>query len=149
MTRRIYAILCLLIVLSVNAQEASMTLSIQKCRQLAIKNNKELRMADSETKAAYYERKAAFTKYFPRISATGAYIHTSKELSLLNDEQKEKLGNLGSYTSALLPSLQDKSATLDAIGGSLVDALHTDTRNAGAIGVTLTQPIYREFQLMH
>ncbi len=142
MTRRIYAILCLLIVLSVNAQEASMTLSIQKCRQLAIKNNKELRMTDSDTKAAYYERKAAFTKYFPRISATGAYIHTSKELSLLNDEQKEKLGNLGSYTSALLPSLQDKSATLDAIGGSLVDALHTDTRNMGAIGVTLTQPIY-------
>lgn len=142
MTRQFYLILFFFCVLNIDAQESAMTLSIYQCRQLAIKNNKELRMADSEKKAAYYENKAAFTKYFPRIAATGAYMHTSKELSLLNDEQKERLGNLGSNASGILPSLQEKSATLNAIGGSLVDALHTDTRNAGAIGITLTQPIY-------
>ena len=58
-------------------------------------------MADSKQQAAYYERKAAFTKYLPRISATGAYIHSSKEISLLSDEQKERLGHLGSSVSSL------------------------------------------------
>ena len=99
-------------------------------------------MADSKQQAAYYERKAAFTKYLPRISATGAYIHSSKEISLLSDEQKERLGHLGSSVSSLAPSLQNMSGMLDGVGGSLVDALHTDTRNMGAVGIMLTQPVY-------
>ena len=105
-------------------------------------NNKELRMSDAEQQAAYYERKAAFTKYLPRVSATGAYMHTSKELSLLSDEQKGQLGNLGTSLGSLVPQLDGKQAALNSVGSSLVDALHTDTRNMGAVGIMLTQPIY-------
>ena len=126
--------------INVQAQECGLTLD--SCRSLAISNNKELRMADSKQQAAYYERKAAFTKYLPRISATGAYMHSSKEISLLSDEQKERLGHLGSSVSSLAPSLQNMSGMLDGVGGSLVDALHTDTRNMVAVGIMLTQPVY-------
>ncbi len=126
--------------ISVQAQECVLTLD--SCRSLAISNNKELRMADSKQQAAYYERKAAFTKYLPRISATGAFIHSSKEISLLSDEQKEELGNLGSSVSSLSPSLQNMSGMLDGVGESLVEALRTDTRDAGAVGIMLTQPVY-------
>ncbi len=127
---------------SIAAQEPSTVLSLDSCRSLAISNNKELRMTDSKKQAAYYERKAAFTKYLPRISATGTYMHSSKEISLLSDEQKERLGHLGSSVSSLAPSLQNMSGVLDGVGGSLVDALHTDTRNMGAVGIMLTQPVY-------
>ncbi len=99
-------------------------------------------MAGSERKAAYYERKAAFTKYLPRISAMGTYMYTSKEISLLSDEQKEILGNFGTGLVSSASSLQSMSGILDGVGNSLVDALHTDTRNMGAVGVMLTQPIY-------
>lgn len=126
--------------INVQAQECGLTLD--SCRSLAISNNKELRMADSKQQVAYYERKAAFTKYFPRISATGAYMHSSKEISLLSDEQKNGLNHLGSTVSSLAPSLQGMSGMLDGVGGSLVDALHTDTRNMGAVGIMLTQPVY-------
>lgn len=137
------AILVLFLGRGAAAQEqAAATLSLDSCRTLAIGSNKELRMHDAERQAAYYERKAAFTKYLPRISATGAYMHTSKEISLLSDEQKEKLGNIGTTLGALVPQLDGKQAALNSVGNGLVDALHTDTRNMGAVGIMLTQPIY-------
>lgn len=140
--RLIIAFLSLLIAGQTEAQESSTILSLDSCRALAMSNNKQLRMADSKQKAAYYERKAAFTKYFPRVSATGAYMHTSKEISLLSDEQKGTLNNLGTTIGAVAPALSGMSETLNGVGGSLVDALHTDTRNMGVAGVLLTQPIY-------
>lgn len=142
MNKLIIAAISLVCVVRVTAQTCDMTLSLDSCRSLAMSNNKELRIAESNLTAAGYERKAAFTKYFPRVSATGAYMYTSREISLLSDEQKDKLGNLGSNVAALAPSLQGMAGALDGLGGSLVEALHTDTRNMGAVGVMLTQPVY-------
>lgn len=141
MNRIIIATISLLFAGHARAQEP-VTLSLDSCRALAMSNNKELRMADSKRQAAYYERKAAFTKYLPRISATGAYMHTSREISLLSDEQKGKFNNLGTDIAVLAPALQGMSGMLNGVGSSLVDALHTDTRNMGAVGVMLTQPVY-------
>ena len=92
MKRLIIATLYIALAGQADAQETAVTLSLDSCRALAMRNNKELRIAGNKRKAAYYERKAAFTKYLPRISATGAYMYTSKEISLLNGEQKETLG---------------------------------------------------------
>lgn len=132
----------LLLAGSAGAQGLSATLSLDSCRALAIRNNKELRMADMHRQAARYERKAAFTKYLPRVSATGAYMHTSKEISLLSDGQKEMLGGIGTTVGTLVPALEGMAGTLNGIGSGLVDALHTDTRNMGAAAVMLTQPVY-------
>lgn len=127
---------------SIHAQESPAPLSLDSCRALAIRNNKELRMADMKQRGAWYERKAAFTKYFPRISASGVYLHTSKEISLLSNEQKGKLSHLGTTVSSLVPSLEGMAGALNKAGSGLVDALHTDTRNMGAAAVVLTQPVY-------
>lgn len=54
--------------------------------KLDIENNKELRIASEKEQTAYHRRKAALTNYLPKISAAGAYMHTSDELSLLSDE---------------------------------------------------------------
>lgn len=127
---------------SVYAQEGTVFLSIDSCRALAIRNNKALRMADMKQRAAWYERKAAFTKYLPRVSATGAYLYTHKEISLLSDEQKGLLGNLGTTVGSLAPAWESMAGILNGTGTALVDALHTDTRNMGAVAVRLTQPVY-------
>jgi len=142
MNKLIIATISLYLAGQVGAQEPAVTFSLDSCRVLAVSNNKELRMADCRRQAAYYERKAAFTKFLPHVSATGTYMYTSKEISLLDDGQKEKLEHLGSSLAASVPSLQGMSGMLDGMGGSLVDALHTDTRNMGAVGVILTQPVY-------
>ena len=117
-------------------------LSLDSCRALAIRENKELRMASANQRAAFYERKAALTKYLPRVSAMGAYLYTSKEFSLLSDEQKATLNGLGTRVGELSPLLTPMVEPLNGVGNSLVEALHTDTRNMGALGVMLTQPVY-------
>ena len=98
-------------------------------------------MAGEQQQSASFSHKAARTNYLPKISAAGAYLYTSKEMSLLSDEQKSTLSKLGAGLNnvPLLSSLGDR---LNAIGQGLVDAFHTDTRHAGVLAVTLTQPIY-------
>lgn len=108
-------------------------MSLDSCRRLAVENNKELRITDMQRQTAYYNRKSAFTSYLPKVSATGMYMHTGKEISLLSDDQKTTLSHLGDALS--MPALNN-------VGEGLVDALRTDTRNMAGAAVILTQPIY-------
>ena len=43
-------------------------------------------------------RKAAKTKYLPRVDALAGYQHFSREISLLSDDQKNTFSNLGTNT---------------------------------------------------
>ena len=150
---------------SVCAQEV---LSLDSCRALAIANNKELLISQEKINSAHYQRKAAFTNYLPDISATGGYMRTQKEISLLSDAQKGALGSMGTQVSgamqngiqgiltqhpeltqnpqfmALIQALgnADIASPLNGLGNSLVDAFRTDTRNMYAGALTLTQPLY-------
>lgn len=116
--------------------------TLDSLRSRAVSNNKSLLMAEQKKVAAHYMHKSASTNYLPKISATGAYMYTSRELSLLSGEQKKTLSNIGTGLSAAVPDLAPMSSQLNSVGQGLVDALHTDTRNAGVLAVTLTQPIY-------
>lgn len=99
-------------------------------------------MAEQNKMAAHYTHKSAMTNFLPKVSGNGAYMYTSRELSLLSDNQKQTLSNLGTGLSAMVPDLVPLAPQLNAVGNGLVDALHTDTRNAGIMAVMLTQPIY-------
>ena len=126
----------------VDAHAAGNCWSLDSLRARAISNNKSLLMEGQKKVAASYTRKSAATNYLPKVSATGAYMYTSRELSLLSDEQKHTLSNIGTGLSAMVPNLAPMSSTINSVGQGVVDALHTDTRNAGVVAVTLTQPIY-------
>lgn len=147
--------------LGVTAQNV---LSLDSCRALALANNKELRISAEKISAAHYEKKAASTNFLPKISAMGTYMRTEKEISLLSDEQKGAISNIGTTAQGsiqetfqqlatsnpalgqllepLAPLIPGIGNTLNGIGQGLVDALHTDTRNMYAGAITLTQPIY-------
>ena len=126
----------------IDAHAAGNSWSLDSLRARAVSNNKSLLMAGQKKVAASYTRKSAATNYLPKVSATGAYMYTSRELSLLSDEQKHTLSNIGTGLSAAVPNLAPMSSTINSVGQGVVDALHTDTRNAGVVAVTLTQPIY-------
>lgn len=119
-------------------------LTLDSCRAMALRNNKELRIAREKTKAARYERKAAFTNYLPKLSATGAYLHNNREISLLSDEQQASISNMGTSLATAVPALQTLGVDqlLNSLGGTLVSDLRTDTRNVYAGAVTLTQPLF-------
>lgn len=135
--------------------DAQRVLSIDSCRQMALRNNKQMGMARVKQDMARNVRKSVRTKYLPRVNAFGGYMYTSKEFSLLSDDQKSELGNLGGTTmqsvgqmipdlGQMLPqeTLGSLTNMLNATGQGLVDALHTDTRHMFAATVQLTQPVF-------
>ena len=63
---------------------------------MALRNNKQMSVARVKQEVAANLRKSARTKYLPHVSAMGGYMWTSKEISILSDDQKQSLSNLGS-----------------------------------------------------
>lgn len=105
--------MCIMTTLVVGGSVEAQTLSLDSCRMLALRNNKELRMSELRQEAAHWQRKSAQTNYYPRVTAVGTYQRTSREISLLNKEQKQKLSNLGTTTAdAVRQGVQEGSANL-------------------------------------
>ncbi|MEG1574186.1 MAG: TolC family protein [Bacteroidales bacterium] len=146
---------------SINYISAETSFSLDSCRSMAINNNKSLKIATEKVKMSGYEKKSAFANYFPNLDFTAGYVHSSKEISLLNEDQKNMLPNIGTQFSSpisqylqqlalvdpmlaakLSPLFQGIGNALNAGGSSLVDALRTDTRNIWGGTITLTQPIF-------
>ena len=92
MIKKICVVLLLGTTLPVGAQRL---LTLDSCRQMALRNNKQIRISKVKQEVAENVRRSARTKYLPHISAVGAYEHTSKEISILNESQKTALGNIG------------------------------------------------------
>lgn len=86
---------------------AQRVLTLDSCRALALRNNKQLAVSRVKQEVAANIRKAARTKYLPHVNALGGYEWTSREISLLSDEQKEKFSNLG---STIAGDIQTKAA---------------------------------------
>jgi len=129
---------------------------------MALRNNKQIGVSKAKQEVAANLRKSARTKYLPHVSALGGYVWTSKEISLLSDDQKGALNNLGTnaatglqsslapYVSTLPQALQMRLAgdlttaagMLDHAGQGIVNALRTDTRNMMAGAIVVTQPVF-------
>lgn len=94
MNKRIIGLLLLTAAMAPRAV-AQQLLTLDSCRAMALRNNKQLSISRVKQEVATNLRKSARTKYLPHVSALGGYEWTSKEISLLSDEQKETLSNLG------------------------------------------------------
>ena len=152
--------------------EAQTTLSLDSCRAMALRNNKQINVSKLKKDIAYNLRKSARTKYLPKVDVMGGYEWFSREISLLNNTQKSTFSNIGTHVSAnisenvnsLMGDLvsqglisQDAAQQIgqalgskfpgleqkaNSLGQSVVDAFRTDTRNIWAGSLMLRQPIY-------
>lgn len=93
--------------------EAQRVLTLDSCRAMAIDNNKQLSVSRVKQDIAKNIRKSARTKYLPHITATGGYMFTSREISLLNDGQKTMFSNIGGI------AFSDITSSMQSIGQSL------------------------------
>lgn len=59
---------------------AQTTLTLEQCVDEALQNNLKLRRADNDILASAEQRKEAFTKYFPTVSATGMGMAANEHL---------------------------------------------------------------------
>ena len=155
-----------------SVSQAQQVLTLDECRNLAIENNKQLQVLRLQQQIAKDSKDAAQMLYFPNLDVNAGYVHTSREISILNDRQKSLFSNLGtSLTTAVgqgapnlltalaqqgiitpaqaqgllqvaAQSLPQLAQQLNQIGQEVIDAFHTDTRNIWLGSVTLTQPLY-------
>ena len=70
-------------------------LSLDSCRAMALRNNKQLSVSKVKQDIAVNLRRSARTKYLPHVSALGTYMHTSEPVQLLSNDQQSTLSNLG------------------------------------------------------
>ena len=144
--------------------EAQRVLNLDSCRAMALRNNKQMSVQRVKQDVAKNIRKAARTKYLPHVSAVGGYLYTSKEISLLSDDNKDALSNLGTNsvdqlqtglstampvlstlfggTAPVMAMMNGMAGSLNQIGQHIVDEFRTDTRHMFGGSIYLTQPVF-------
>jgi len=122
------------------------TLSLDSCRAMALRNNKQLGIARAKQQAAMNVRKSARTKYLPHIDVAGGWMLSSREVSLLNNDQKNTLSTLGtnaigsvdvSHVSNLLTSMVQKGVLSPAEAQQYGQLLSGTTQQLAAYGDAL------------
>lgn len=97
-------------------------MTLQECRDKALENNQQSKISREKLAAAEYDKKAAFANYLPKVSATGAYLHNSENISLVSDDQSTALTNLGTNMAtsigSRLPGLMSDPALANIIQNS-------------------------------
>ena len=79
---------------------AQRLLTLDSCRAMALRNNKQLSISKVKQDIAANLRRSARTKYLPRVSALGSYMHTTESVSLLTADDQHLLSNLGTAVTS-------------------------------------------------
>ena len=119
---------------------AQQPLSLEQCRQLAIENNKLLKIASEQERIAYYNKKEALSKFFPEIQFIGGYIRNQKNLHLI---PSSAIASIPSSIPLLVPIGNILSIPIpDDLKTGLYDLGKVDIKNIWAGGFNLTQPVF-------
>ena len=150
---------------------AQRVLSLQECRELAVRNNHNLAIAREKSNAAEYDRKTARSNYLPKLSVTGAYMHNSEGISMLDNAAVSTLSGIGTAVSSGMEqyitqmmadpefwvtmlvdpgmrylisqaSALDIEGPLNAIGQKVAEKFQFDVTNVFVGAVTLEEPLY-------
>lgn len=130
------------------------TVSLDSCRNMALANNKSLRISRQSIEKAHWQNKEAFAAYLPAIDFAGGYVYNQRKLSIFDSDQllptKSFDPKTGSYEFNLVtnpetgmpikgPDGQYVPSTVALIPKS---AMEYDIHNVFFGAVTLTQPVY-------
>lgn len=131
---------------------AQQVLTLDECRQMAVENNNSLKTAQQKIKVAGYDRNIALANYFPKITATGTYMYTSRDWKLIDDDKAAEIQNAGTtlqndVTDKMMQIMSDKDVMTkymtDAAFKKLIDGLHTTdiATPINAIGQHITEAL--------
>lgn len=150
---------------------AQQVLTLDECRQMAVENNNSLKTAQQKIKVAGYDRNIALANYFPKITATGTYMYTSRDWKLIDDDKATEIQNAGTtlqndVTNKMMQIMSDKdvmtkymtdaafkklidglqttdiATPINAIGQHITDALTLDMHNLCGAVVSVQQPVF-------
>ena len=127
--------------------------TLDSCRHMALRNNKEIQQAALAIDKAGYQRKEAAAAYLPQFDLTAGYIYNSRRVSLVKEDQMlpTKSFNLetGTYDYNLV--IDPRTGTPLQVNGQYVPStiallpksgLSYNIHNLMGGALTVTQPIY-------
>ena len=82
-----YPLFIICVALSGMLASAQQTLSLDSCRSMALRNNKEIKQAEINEEIAGYQRKQAHAAYLPSVDFQGTYIYNSKKISMVEHDE--------------------------------------------------------------
>lgn len=145
---------CALSFFGICAQVSTTPLTLEECRSMAVKNNKQLAVSREKIRQASYQKKEAFAAYLPAVDLTGAYAYNQKNISLFKEDQHLPVQSFnpqtGKYEFDLLKN-PETGLPVTAPDGTPVpaqvaylpkSALTYDVHNIFFGAVTLTQPVF-------
>ncbi|MDR1847235.1 MAG: TolC family protein [Bacteroidales bacterium] len=145
---RFICIICVLNVLSVDAQQV---LTLEQCRELALKNNEKIKNANLSVEIAKQQKKEAFTKYFPSVSATGMGFMANKPMLSMEMDLSEMMQPMITTFAPITDLLAQLGITFDLSAlSSLSQPQKIEMLKNGIIGsVTATQPLFAGGQIVN
>lgn len=147
--RNIFVIaLCAISVLA-----SAQVVTLDSCRNMALRNNKEIQQATLGIEKAGYQRKEAAAAYLPQFDLTAGYIYNSRKVSLIKEDQmlptKSFNPQTGAYDFNLLidpatgyPVQVDGQYVPTTVALLPKSGLTYNIHNLMGGALTVTQPIY-------
>lgn len=125
-----------------SAASAQQQYTLEQLIDSAHQNNIAMRNARHNIDAAHHQRSAAFTNYFPSVSANGAWFKSDKDLV-------QTTVNPSDYISPEMGAALAQSMPAEALAG-LANPMDISMINGGVVaGVMATQPIFAGGQIVN
>ena len=118
------------------------TYTLEQLKDSALHNNFVIRKARFEINAAQQQRREAFTKYFPNVSATGLWFNANKGMAETTITPSELMPqSLGQVLAQKLPQ---------QVLADLANPINVSMLKNGTIGgVTAVQPVFAGGQIIN
>lgn len=138
----------------VSAATTDGVVTLDSCRSMALRNNKDLMISRQKIKTAQYQQKEAFAAYLPALDFSGAYMYNQKEIAVIGKDEMLPVKTFdiekGSYEFNLVKNPLTGEPVKGPNGQYIPqqvallpkEALTYDIHNVFFGAITLTQPIY-------
>ena len=145
-------IICLSIAM-VAALTATAQVTLDSCRHMELRNNKEIKQAQLKIEQAGYQRKEAHAAYLPSFDFQGSYLYNQKKLSLIESDALLPVKNFsltaGGYEFDIVtnpmtgePLVVDGQPVPKQVALLPKSAMTYNIHNVMGAAITVTQPIY-------
>ena len=138
---------------AISLATSAQVVTLDSCRNMALRNNKEIQQASLAIEKAGYQRKEAAAAYLPQFDFTAGYIYNSRKMSLIKEDQMLPTKSFNMQTGTY-----DYNLVIDPttgyplqVNGQYVPStvallpksgLTFNTHNLMGGALTVTQPIY-------
>ena len=121
---------------------SAQTYTLEQLKDSALHNNFAIRKARFDINAAQQQRREAFTKYFPNVSATGLWFNANKGMAETTINPSELIPqSLGQVLAQKLPQ---------QVLADLANPINVSMMKNGTIGgVTAVQPVFAGGQIIN